>query len=137
MSFIDWNENFSVSIAELDEEHKKIVQMLNALHENMKSGKGKEALTGMLKETMEYALTHLRHEEELMLQYNYPQYREHRLAHEVFIKRVADFRNLNAQGVLREQHLTTLLREWLINHICSVDKNYTPFLLEAMKDTKS
>ena len=137
MSFIDWNENFSVSIVEFDEEHKKIVQMLNSLHENRNLGKSKEALAAMLKEIIEYALTHLRHEEELMLQYNYPQYKEHRLAHEGFIKKVAEFRSLNAQGVLRAQHLTTLLRELLINHICNVDKNYTPFLLEAMKDAKS
>jgi hemerythrin len=137
MAFIDWNENFSVNIAEFDEEHKKIVRMLNSLHETISGGKNKEILTSILKETFEYAIIHLRYEEKLMLQYNYPQYKEHRVAHEAFVKKAAEFRNLNAQGLLQSQHLSTMLRDWLINHICGMDKKSSAFLLAAMKDVKS
>ncbi len=48
VAFIDWNENFSVNFAEFDEEHKKIVRMVNSLHEIIKVGKGKEIGTGVL-----------------------------------------------------------------------------------------
>ncbi|MBP2651369.1 MAG: Methyl-accepting chemotaxis protein [Firmicutes bacterium] len=133
MALIEWNQNFSVSVAELDKEHKKLVDMINSLHESMKSGKGKEIIAKILDEITDYALKHFNHEEKLMVQYNYQTYEEHKAVHDNFVKKIAELRTLHDQKLLHAGQLLNTLQDWLINHICDVDKNYSSILSEAMK----
>ena len=44
MSLLAWSSMFSVGVAEIDNQHKKLVDMANKLNDAMKSGQGKEAL---------------------------------------------------------------------------------------------
>ena len=44
MALISWNESYSVKVKQFDDQHKKLVNMLNDLHEAMKQGKGRDAL---------------------------------------------------------------------------------------------
>lgn len=133
MALIDWSSNFSVNIPEFDSEHKKLVAMINSLHDAMKSGKGKEAMNGLLDEVAEYALKHFSHEEKLMTHFSYPQYKEHKATHDDFAQKVTELRALHDQKVLQASQLLNILREWLINHICSTDKQYSDFFNKALK----
>ena len=44
MSFISWSNNYSVKIEHIDEQHKNIINLINQLHDAMKSGKGQEVI---------------------------------------------------------------------------------------------
>lgn len=133
MALIEWNAKLSVTVPEFDEEHKKLIGMINSLHEAMKSGKGKELLTKILDEATEYTLKHFAYEEKLMLQYRYPEYKAHKELHDEFVKTVTEFRKKHDQKMLQAGQLLNILKEWLINHINNVDKRYGPFLMAAMK----
>ena len=97
MALIEWSDKLSVSMFEFDEEHKKLVGMINSLHEAMKSGKGKDLLPKTLDECTNYALKHFAHEEKLMVQYQYPEYKKHKAVHDDFVTKVVESRKLHEQ----------------------------------------
>lgn len=133
MAFIEWDKKLSVGVSEFDEEHKKLIVMINSLHDAMKSGKGKELLAKILDEVTEYALKHFAHEEKLMVQYRYPEHKEHKAAHDHFVKTVVELRKQHDQQLLQAGKLLKLLQDWLVSHINNIDKKYSLFFMEAMK----
>jgi hemerythrin len=128
MALIDWSPNFSVGIAQLDDEHKQLIKMINTLHDAMKQGKGRQALLPLLDELTDYALNHFAHEESLMVQHKYPEYEQHKKIHADFAKKISEYKKLHDQQLLSANQLLNILRDWLISHICNTDKMYGPFL---------
>ena len=125
---IEWNQSLSVNIGEIDKQHQKLVAMLNGLNEAMKSGKGKDALGGLLSEMVEYAATHFATEERLMDQYSYPATLAHKTEHVKFVTKVGDFKTQFDKGTaMISIQIMTFLSDWLKNHIMKTDKQYGPF----------
>ena len=89
---IDWKPNLSVNIEQIDGEHKKLVDMINGLHDAMKSGKSKERLGWLLNELVGYAGVHFGTEETLMDRYAYPSTLLHKLEHKKFVGQVGEFK---------------------------------------------
>ena len=58
MAFMDWNASLSVAIAGIDEQHKKLVSMINELNDAMKVGKSKEGLQKILGGLIDYTASH-------------------------------------------------------------------------------
>lgn len=54
MAFIHWNADMETGISKIDEQHKKLVHLLNDLFDAMNSGKGKDALGIILHDLVEY-----------------------------------------------------------------------------------
>ncbi len=44
MPILQWNQSVSVNDADIDGQHKKLIDMINNLHDSMGQGKGKETL---------------------------------------------------------------------------------------------
>lgn len=133
MAFIDWNEKLSVSVSEFDEEHKKLIVMINSLHEAMRAGKGKDILAKILDDMTQYVLKHFANEEKLMVKYAYPEYKQHKAAHDEFVKTVGELRKKHDAQLLQAGILMKTLQDWLVSHITTVDKRYGPFIMAAMK----
>ncbi|WP_048093592.1 bacteriohemerythrin [Geoglobus acetivorans] len=128
MALISWNESFSVNIKEIDEQHKKLVSMINRLHDAMLEGKGKEIMGELLNDMVEYTITHFSTEEKLMEQYNYPGYIKHKAEHEQFVSKVGEFKKKYEDGQLTlTMEVLSFLKSWLTNHILNSDKKYGPF----------
>ena len=72
MALIDWSESMSVGIPGIDEQHKKLVQMINELHEAMKARKAADVMGKILDELIRYTTTHFGFEEKLMQQQKQP-----------------------------------------------------------------
>jgi hemerythrin len=132
MPLITWSQNFSVDIAQLDDEHKKLIDMINSLHDAMKQGKGKDAMGPLLDALTNYAATHFSHEEALMAQYQYPEYSKHKQIHTDFANKVVEYRQLYEKNLLPATHLLNTLRDWLITHICDTDKQYRACLKQHL-----
>lgn len=45
MGLIKWNEFYSINIVEIDNQHKKLIDLINPMYDAMKAGNGKEALS--------------------------------------------------------------------------------------------
>ncbi|MCL1991584.1 MAG: bacteriohemerythrin [Spirochaetes bacterium] len=126
MSIMDWDESLSVSIPEFDAAHKKLISIINELHESMRQGKGKEKVAALTNELSGYAREHFSQEEDFMKKNGYAGLVSHAEAHKAFAEKISvTGKELNAgrPGVAIE--LLDFLRSWVIEHIKEVDSKYS------------
>ena len=131
MALIEWQENYSVGIQEFDEQHKSLIDIINTLHDSQKQNREWQTLAVILRSLMAYAANHFAVEEKLMVQYGYPDFDRHRLAHNEFVRTITNFQEdfQEARAVLPDE-LMHFLSEWLVGHILVVDKQYSLFFNE-------
>lgn len=129
MALIMWNDAYSVKVKQFDDQHKKLVEIVNELHDAMKVGKGKDVLTKVLGSLISYTGSHFADEEKLMKLHAYPGYENHKKEHNLLVAQVLDFQKKFHDGnALITQNIMTFLRDWLVKHIQSEDKKYGEYL---------
>jgi len=131
MPLIKWTSEMSVGIAELDEQHQGLVDLLNRFHERMMAGRGRGMVDGVLAELLRYAEIHFASEERLFAEHGYPEALAHQAEHKSFTARVRELRAEVASGK-QFVSLTALnfLRDWIADHVLNVDMAYKSFFAE-------
>ncbi|RNC70703.1 MAG: bacteriohemerythrin [Desulfuromonadales bacterium] len=129
MALITWSDGLSVKIKQFDDQHKKLVEMVNQLFDAMKAGKGNQVMGDILKQLIAYTQTHFAAEERLMKQYGYPGFEEHKKEHNTLVLQVLDLQKQFQEGkAVLTQNVMTFLRDWLSKHIQGDDKKYGVYL---------
>ncbi|HEU0264647.1 MAG TPA: bacteriohemerythrin, partial [Geobacterales bacterium] len=90
MALLTWNDSYSVKISLFDDQHKKLIDMINDLHDAMKVGKGKEAMGVVLGRLADYTGNHFAAEEQKMKEHAFPGYEEHKKEHNLLMVQVGD-----------------------------------------------
>jgi hemerythrin-like metal-binding protein len=130
MNILAWSKEYSLNIAQIDSQHQKLVSLVGSLFQAMREGKGKEVLSRILADVINYTQTHFRTEEQLLSLHGYPECAGHKKEHEVLTKHALTLQERFRKG---EAALTVevaeFLKNWLVNHILKMDKHYAPFLL--------
>ncbi len=124
-----WDESFMVGIAEIDRQHKLLVDIANELYYEAGQKRGHEMLGRILGGLVEYTKTHFTYEEGLMAMHGYPDLENHQAKHKKLVAKVMEFQGrvtANDESVLEE--LLQFLKDWLAHHIQGTDKKYVPFL---------
>lgn len=129
MSAFAWSDKYSVNIREIDDQHKKLISMVDTLHTAMRQGQGKAALDSILKELIQYTRTHFATEERLMKLNGYPDYDAHKAKHDKMTDKVAKiYRDYQDGKVSITLDVMKFLQDWIDKHILSTDKQYAPYL---------
>ncbi len=130
MSLMTWNESMSVGVAQFDEEHKKLIALINELFEAVQAGRGRQAMGGVLDELVDYTNTHFSHEEYQLRTMGFPGYEDHRREHEILGKQVLDIQRKYHSGTthMLSMELLNFLKKWLTEHIKGVDSLYVSFV---------
>jgi hemerythrin len=128
MALMTWNNTYSVNIKEIDNQHQKLIELVNELHDHMKAGKGKDAVGKILKELAQYTVYHFETEEKLFTKYSYPDSRTHTREHQDLVNQVTSLiENYEKGNGVLPMDLMDFLKNWLVNHIAGSDKKYTTF----------
>ena len=123
-----WTPALSVKVQQFDDQHMVLVEMINALHDAVKAGRGAEILGTTLDGLITYTTTHFGEEEKLMETFSYPDRDEHKAAHENLIKIVQELQQKFTSGQsIVSLDVLMFLRDWLMGHINVVDKKYGAF----------
>jgi len=131
MALIEWNDSFSVHVAKSDQQHQKLIGMMNDLHDAMKQGKGKGIQGKIINEMLDYTEIHFRMEEELFEKYGYPTREIHKNEHASFVNKVAELKNdLESGHKLLTLEMMSFLSSWWQNHIKGTDMKYSAFFNE-------
>ncbi len=131
MALINWNDGFSVNIAEIDQQHQKIIAMINTLHDAMTLGKGQNVIGKIVDDLISYTETHFKTEEIYFAQFGYPDTDRHKIKHAGFVQKVSDFKDGFEKGKLSLSiEVMTFLSDWWRNHIKGTDKKYSQFFNE-------
>ncbi|MCU7808462.1 MAG: bacteriohemerythrin [Candidatus Thiodiazotropha sp. (ex Semelilucina semeliformis)] len=127
--FVSWDNSLSVGIAVIDEEHQKLLTLINNLQTAVLYPTGESFERQALSELVDYTKYHFEREEKLMQDNGYPEYEQHKQQHEEMIAKVSVF--LSKYENDREStvdELTSFLKTWLIDHIAGTDQRYSQFL---------
>ena len=129
MALIQWSENLSVHVTEMDKQHQKLFALINELNEAMSKGKGKEVIGKTINGLLDYTKTHFAAEEKLLGQFAYAEIDKQKSMHKIFIDRITDYkRKYESGGLALSIDVMNFLSDWLKNHIQIEDKKYGPFL---------
>lgn len=130
MPLMTWNDRMSVGVGVLDADHKKLVSMVNDLHDGIQAGKGKESVGPVLDGLINYTKAHFAREEGFFAQTAYGDTPAHKKEHENLTRQVLDVQSKYKSGATSTLSLEVMnfLKNWLINHIQGSDKKYTAHL---------
>ena len=132
MAYFAWQQSYSVGVPSIDEQHKKLVALLNELFESMKAGHGNEVLEKVLNELAQYVGTHFKTEEAMMEKANYPELAEHKAKHQAMTSRVLDLQRQVRDGSAKVTlEVSSFLKGWLQKHILETDMRYKDSMLAA------
>ncbi|GAA0583111.1 bacteriohemerythrin [Rhizomicrobium electricum] len=126
MAVVKWARELSVGVESLDDQHEKMLVLLNGLHEGLMSGKGKIELGGVLNQLIGATASHIRYEEGLLARAGYDDSPAHRDSHAALMRQFC--------GISRQYEtigpsalslpVMSFLRNSLMGHIGVADIRY-------------
>ncbi len=127
--YLVWKDEYSVGIEEMDNDHKKLLNLINQLQTAVHYYTGKEFEEKALDELVDYTKTHFKKEEKLLEDNGYADLEAHKVQHEEFIAKVNEF----LEQYKKDSEVTVIdtlefLKDWLIKHINGTDKEYGKIL---------
>ena len=133
MKHIEWDAQYEVGDEKLDQQHQRLVAIINRLGEAIESGNERPVLMNILSDLTGYTKTHFAAEELAMKQADFSGIEEHRNQHANLNRQLADFyRNFYISSRPQAHEVLAFLRSWLYDHILEQDKQYVTSL-DAMK----
>jgi hemerythrin len=128
-----WSKILSVGVDEIDEDHRKLLNIFNILNHAVIDGEPPEYLAAILKELINCTVWHFSHEERLMLKHYFDGAEAHKAAHQELIKAARELQQtiLQSDQPIAEEHLAFLER-WLTEHILTADLRLGAYLSQAM-----
>ena len=130
MSLMEWSDDLSVGVDQFDDEHKKLINIINELFESMRTGRAQDALGSILNQLVDYTKTHFANEEQAMQEAGYSGYAAHKAKHDALTQRVAEVQKKYQSGAkaILTIEVMNFLKSWLVEHIQGEDKKYASAL---------
>jgi hemerythrin len=126
MVFFTWAEGFSVGVPEMDEQHKVLIDMINAIHSSRTEQMASETVQRM----SDYAVGHFKREVDLLRGIHYRDLPHQLVEHRTFLEKTREFSAQNLADPLVRDQLASYLRNWLSHHILEVDMKYKQAFLK-------
>ncbi|WP_202978255.1 bacteriohemerythrin [Mariprofundus erugo] len=135
-----WNDNFETGIPAIDEQHKKLVDLINELAMHLAFQANTLTLEKVFTELTDYARYHFSSEEALIRQYmsDDPMLLDHSSSHRSFEEKLIRLKNKTTNQPSEEvfSEILSFLSHWLAVHILESDKHIAKVAL-AMQDGAS
>jgi len=123
--FIEWSEDLSMNLKEIDNQHKKLVDIINELYSTFFQGLAREKITETLNALTKYTEYHFNTEENYFEMFNYKFTDDHVVEHTFFIEKLRDFnKQLQVGSNTLPYEVLNFLRDWITNHIKRTDRKY-------------
>jgi hemerythrin len=130
-----WNDELSIGNTNVDNEHKKLLEIYNDLVDLIELGRDREEFAIILSKLTDYTLTHFHKEEDYMQKFSYPNFSVHQSSHSDFMFKVAMFNaELLGSNPPDPKNIIKIVDKWLINHIMTSDMHYENYKNEIKSD---
>lgn len=133
MKDLIWDSGLSVHVKEIDEDHRRLVDLFNILSHAVAGRDARDYIEALLEELISLTIWHFRHEERLMLRHGYAGLAGHRLEHEQLVESARALQQKFSQGggLLSNEDIE-FLEHWLTEHIYVADMQMGSYLGEVM-----
>jgi len=139
---IEWSDELSVGVASIDDDHKKLITIINTLFDEISKDSHKDILLKIFSQLEDYAHYHFDKEEVVMFEqckttkekeraYNHAQ------QHKIFFDTIPHLKDKIRTSTSKEISFETVdfLAHWLLEHIISEDLSFTQSLFQDKKST--
>lgn len=125
MAILTWSNQLELGAADVDKQHRHLVEILNQLDEAVALGYEPQKVLKLVDELIDYTHYHFEDEERFMLEggYDSQRFAEHKNQHQAFVQTVNQQRehaSQNPDSVSND--LVDFLVQWLMEHILFSDK---------------
>ena len=123
MSFIDWDDSFSVGVEIIDSQHKKLVELINNFHS------AETNLDEVVQDLLAYVNFHFKTEEKYFKEFGYEKIEEHTHQHKFYEDKIKEIYKKCLTEKIDEGKISAeiegFIKDWILNHIKISDKEYT------------
>jgi len=122
MSLINWKEEFSVGVVEVDYEHQELIALINKLHRSVQEGVTRDQVVAGLGDIYAQIAAHFALEEKFMRETHYSAYTDHKTDHEALLDDLRDIMDeVEDDGDFDERQLSVDLNRWFSDHFRTHD----------------
>lgn len=122
---INWKEEYTVGIKEIDDQHRYFISLLNDLYNAVCSNKGRQELQDLFQKLSDYAEMHFATEEKYFNEFKYEGSEEHMLKHQEMRNEIEKIRKQKGGNEIDYYgNIVYFLRDWLEDHFEKMDQEY-------------
>lgn len=130
MHLFKWSaEKYKLGIENMDCQHTEIIKAITDLLDALALNSAKEAITPLLSSLVIISRQHFHDEEQLMLDYHYPDIESHIGRHMVYsealAKMVVHFQHKDISMVIENLRF---MSNWFIEHVSTADAHYSNYI---------
>ncbi|MDX9689167.1 MAG: hypothetical protein EOM37_07195 [Proteobacteria bacterium] len=131
MPLIHWKSDMKLGIPIIDEEHERLVLLINRLYGAAQDGDKPSVVQSVFDEMKGYADCHFEHEVKLFSLTDYPDKLAHIREHAELSERIVALESVVRQNDMEKagSELMHFLLDWLIKHTQDSDAKYVPYLI--------
>ena len=133
LEIFPWNTNFETGIAEIDDQHRTLIRLLNRLVGHMAYQSEAPEINSVFEELKTYTEVHFACEERIWSQYfqDDPWEHWHKDAHVSFVSKLLAIKQTESERSLDSviEEIVTFLTHWLALHIIESDKRMAKVVL--------
>ena len=129
---MQWKDEYSVGIAEIDDQHKGVIELFSVIDAAIESREGWSDVFFKLEQLREHARFHFALEESLMRMHGYSKQAEHVELHKHFLGKLDQ---LQMTTLSRQVTMNTInyLRNWYAEHMQSQDRDFVRYIIDTGK----
>jgi len=132
MHLIEWREDFSIGLPEVDEDHRRLIAGINDLHERIEAGADASLVGSILGGIQSDIAAHFALEEKDMTALGYDQLAAHKADHERLLDDILDIIDEVCEGGRYEPAaLAGRLSSWFGVHFRTHDARLHSWLVQA------
>jgi len=132
MAFIEWTEQFTLNIPQIDDQHRRLVDIVNKFDDAAQKGHGSRIMSEILNDLVGYTQEHFNFEEHLMQEAGYPKFDLHQSQHRQLLQKIERFQfDFNNGGRRITPHVREFLKYWLTSHILKEDLAYAEHVTQS------
>ena len=133
----EWLDLYEVGIPEIDNQHKKLFSMVNALSERTTAAEGPDAFLSFSKSIVDFVRLHFRKEEEVLRSGGYPRLEEQRGDHRRLLKELEELVVTAGTAARAGKPFSPFFRGWFINHTLIASRVFKEFSAAAPRGARS
>jgi hemerythrin len=119
MPIIQWRKEFETGVPDVDYEHREMVDLINALGEQVEAHASRHQIQQFLGEVFAKIAAHFALEESIMRKHAYDEYEAHKAEHEKLLDDIRDI--MDEAEADYNQALSATVGAWFVNHFKSKD----------------
>ncbi len=122
MSLIEWKEQYSLGVPDVDYEHRELIELINELYASVSGEATDVTVLDFLGELYTRIAAHFALEEKIMRESHYDEYLDHKTDHERLLDDIRDLMDDYEDGVYVDvERFGKRLDAWFSEHFQSRD----------------